>query len=276
MNDIRTMVSDLSLQAYLAAPGVNSGFLHDLARSPAHAKYNLDQPKVATKAMNTGSLVDAMILDRIAMESEFVVRPDRWDDWRTNAAKEWRQEQESLGKTVVTPDEWSNVTNMVTALQANEKARDLLWADYRKAQMSVFWDDPETALRCKCRPDCITGNVIINLKSTSGDARAKAFSRTAEDFGYWLAAAHYLAGVQMVTGEEYYHCWVVVEQKPPYGVKVYSTHAEDGPSRDLDAAFEERRNLLHLAAQCMFWDQWPGYPVCIETLKRPKWANLET
>lgn len=263
--------SGLTMHAYLKHPGISAGFLSRMKRSPAHARYDFDHPKASTEAMDTGSLVDAMILDFVDLRGRFVIRPPEFKDWRTSKSQEWRDEQERNGKIVVTLDQWTRALAMKDALWCHPNARDLLWHENRRCQESIFWVDDVTDLYCKARPDCWIDRVIVNLKSTA-DARPHAFSRTAENFGYWLGAAHYLAGAYAVTGTEHIHCWVVVEQEPPHGVRIYSTHGPDGFSAALLAAEMEWREAMNAAAACFKSGVWAGYPISIETLKRPRWA----
>src|SRR5258708_18976764 len=40
-----------------------------------------------------------LFLGRTGFDAEFVVRPEKWKDWRTNDAKEWRDEMLAAGLT---------------------------------------------------------------------------------------------------------------------------------------------------------------------------------
>src|SRR5690606_40911224 len=50
-----------------------------------------------------------LYLGRKGFDAEFVVRPSEWKDWRTAAARDWRDEQIKAGKTIITDGELAQI-----------------------------------------------------------------------------------------------------------------------------------------------------------------------
>ncbi len=91
-----------------------------------------------------------------------------------------------------------------------------------RSEESFFWQDPETGLACKCRPDYLrTDRILLDIKTTE-NASLEEFSRTLLKYNYHLSAAHYLDGVSAVTGQ---HCEtfliIACEKSAPYCVQVF-------------------------------------------------------
>lgn len=53
---------------------------------------------------NLGHAVHTLLLGEDGFGQKYVVRPKEWKDWRTDAAKEWREEQVKAGKFVLVPE----------------------------------------------------------------------------------------------------------------------------------------------------------------------------
>ena len=76
--------------------------------SPYKWKYGYNDDSSPTPAMRLGTLIHALCFD----ENDYVVSP--YPDFRTKESREWRDEQENLGFTVVSEKE------MITAQGASD------------------------------------------------------------------------------------------------------------------------------------------------------------
>jgi hypothetical protein len=75
---------------------------------------------------------------------------------------------------------------MVEAIQRNSIAMRII-VD-AQVEKSVYWQDNDTCLTFKSRPDIISGNIVADLK-TCKDVAYKAFQRSCMDYGYFLQAS---------------------------------------------------------------------------------------
>ena len=102
---------------------------------------------------------------------------------------------------------------MAAAVRSHQAAAELLRDG--QAEQSFWWDDADTGLRCKCRPDWLNGATVIDLKTTT-DASPAGFAKSCATFRYHVQASHYLAGLP---AERF--IFIAVEKVYPYAVGVY-------------------------------------------------------
>jgi PDDEXK-like domain of unknown function (DUF3799) len=214
--------------------------LRQMARSPAHARYALDNEAPDTVAMRLGRLCHAVALDQATGPVWAGTRRGKaWDEFK--AAHD--------GEDIVTEDEMGAAAAMAGALLTHQEARSLLEGVREK---TIFFDF--AGRKCRATPDVFDADNITELKSTY-DASPGHFPYHAMRMGYhaqmaWqkdaLNAGGYPVPVQL---------WIVaVESKPPYAVAVFQVtpRAEDFGRRLYRTWLEEFLN-------CERSNHWPGY-----------------
>jgi exodeoxyribonuclease VIII len=255
----RAIIDHLSNEEYHADPAVSASHLHQVARSGQHywARY-VDpnrQPVRPTAAMTTGSLVHCAVLEPNELSKRYGIAPDR----RTRAGKEAAAEMQANGIEPVSEADMLLAENMARAVHHHPYAAELLSAG--KPETSIWWDDPQTGLRCKCRPDWINGSTCVDLKTTT-DASPKGFAKSVAGFRYHVQDAHYLA-----CGLFDQFIFIAVEKEAPFAVGVYELDAD---------AFAEGQRLrdrdLQRIANCRAMAAWPGYGDELQILSLPGWA----
>jgi exodeoxyribonuclease VIII len=209
--------------------------------------------------MKLGSLTHCAVLEPDELSSRYGICLPR----NTKAGKEMEGEMIAAGIEAVTAAEMEQAMAMAGSVRSHQAAAALLRDG--KAEQSFWWDDIQTGLRCKCRPDWYTGNTIVDLKTTT-DASPKGFARSVAQWRYAIQQNHYLAG----TFAERF-VFIAVEKAYPYAVGVY----------ELDEAAAlygeaERRNNLQTIADCRAISEWPGYGNTIQSLSLPAWALTAT
>ncbi|AGH57650.1 exonuclease VIII [Cyanophage KBS-S-2A] len=245
---------------YHADPAISASHLHAIAKSPEHyyARY-LDpdrKPSTPTPAMKFGSLVHTAVLEPDEIYNRYAVCPPR----NTKAGKEAAAEMAANGIEAVTQSDWDMARDMRDAVHAHPIASDLL--SEGAPEQSVWWDDPTTKQRCKCRPDWLKSDgTIIDLKTTQ-DASVDGFAKSVARFRYHVQQAHYQNG----TGAERF-IFIAVEKYEPYSVGVYELDA-DAIAEGSRLAFRDLRRI----ATCRKLDEWPGYSPTITSLSLPTWA----
>lgn len=235
---------------------VSKSWLDRLKQSPAHLRHYLDTAKVETKALRVGRIVHCAILEPDIFARDFVIKPKF--DGRTTVGKtglaEW--EAANAGKMDVTVAEFEMAKGIRESVMAHKGARALLERT-GAAEQSAFWNNPESGVDCKCRPDYIH-DFIVDLKTTE-DASPEAFKWSIKKYRYHIQAAQYTEGTQR---ERF--VIIAAEKSPPYGVAVYLL--DDG---DVATGMEQRRRELDLYAECRATGKWPAYPDTIQPIKMP-------
>lgn len=259
--------AQLTNAEYHAHPAVSKSHLDLVARSPRHYWHRYLNPDAErpepTPAMVLGSAVHTRTLESERYELEYAVAPAI--DRRTKAGKEaWeRFNAEASGKTVLTLEQHQQAAAVAAAVREHPAAA-LVLSKPGQVESSHFWDDQETGLQCKCRPDWHSDcrRLIVDLKTTD-DASPAAFAKSIHRFRYHVQAAWYLQGL----GAEQF-VFIAVEKAPPYLVGVYVATPEMVAAGQRVAA----RDLTRLA-ECRAADSWPGYGDEITPIDLPRWSD---
>jgi len=254
----------ISNAEYHADPAVSASHLHAVAASPYHYWSRFLDPNrpviEPTAAMRLGSLVHCAVLEPDELNSRYAVAPDR----RSKDGKATAAMLAASGIEAVTAADMELAMAMAASVRSHQAAAELLRNG--KAEQSFWWDDVDTGLRCKCRPDWYYGTTVVDLKTTT-DASPQGFAKAVANWRYHVQQAHYMAG----TFAERF-VFIAVEKTYPYAVGVYELDATA-----MNVGYALRRNNLQTIADCRAINEWPGYSQGIQNLSLPKWAlNTET
>jgi len=247
--------------AYHADPALGSTSLKTLAtKTPAHYQHNLTHPKFSD-AFTLGTAVHSLVLEGDASSVTVVAH----DNWLTKDAKAAKVKALAAGRQPLLEKEWQQVMDMRNAVMNHPEARALFTG--HKAEQSVFWTELD-GLALKCRPDAWRPGLLVDLKTTV-NADPNEFGKTAHNFGYHQSAAHYIDGVQMVTGERLPFRFVLVEKTAPYLVSVVEL---DWEAIDYGRQLNDRAKRIY--RECSESGNWPGYPAT-EPISLPNYAVYE-
>ena len=241
----------------------SSSSLKEILRSPAHYRARLADPP-DSKAMQIGSALHAAVLEPEALEAGFAV----WDGPRRGRDYEAFL-QANADKSVLNAEEMHKVTGMREAIFGYPLAdlRSLLARGTR--ELSIYWRDERTGVKCRARPDCFLDGVAFDLKKTQ-DARPGEFAKAVARYSYDFQGAFYLDGLRRFTGRESFtFVLIAVEEAPPHAVWLHELSPELLTSAQLDV-----RRALALHARCTESGGWPGYPQPYSELAAlPRWAR---
>lgn len=257
--------SGLPEKVYRNAPGVNISSLKKMRISPAHYKAALEDTETdRTGALAIGTLVHSLTLDETPRP--YILRPDKWDSWRTTESREWRDAQMV---DVLTPDEERTVLRCMEALKGSSIIHRM--ASCGHAEVSVFKKHRRTGLLLKGRADLVAEDgdgkrhaADIKTVPDSGADR-DAFSRSISDRDYHLQDAFYtdLLGLKSFT-------FVAVEKGAHAGVALYKLDDDD---RELGR--RTYNAFLMRLRQCMDADTWPSYPEGIRKIGLTNWKRKQ-
>ena len=254
---IHSMVSNAE---YHADPAVSASHLHAISRSPqTYYKRFIDPERPRsepTAAMRLGTFVHTAVLEPDDLDRRYAVCATRKGSTTYNKLID-------KGIEPVTQAQWDQALSMCDAVRNHPEAAWLL--SDGKAEQSVWWDDEQFDLRCKCRPDWWNGDIVIDLKTTQ-DASPRGFAKSVANFRYHVQQMHYLRGTNAAR-----FIFIAVEKEYPFAVGVYEL------DNDACGVGEElRQRDMQRIKTCKQRDEWPGYSNDISSLSLPPYAtNVE-
>ncbi|EQA0353695.1 exodeoxyribonuclease VIII [Salmonella enterica subsp. enterica serovar Rubislaw] len=260
---------DIPNEAYHAGPGVSKSQLDDIADTPAIYLWRKNAPvdTEKTKSLDTGTAFHCRVLEPKEFSKRFIIAPEF--NRRTSAGKEeektFLEECARAGITVLTAEEGRKIELMYQSVMALPLGQWLVEsAGY--AESSVYWEDPETGILCRCRPDKIIPEFhwIMDVKTTADIQR---FRTAYYDYRYHVQDAFYSDGYRAQFGEIPTFVFLVASTTAEcgrYPVEIFMM----GEDAKLAGQREYRRNLQTLA-ECLNNDEWPA----IKTLSLPRWAK---
>lgn len=224
------------------------------------------EPAQPSRAMEIGSCLHALALENRAA---YAVAPEC--DRRTKAGKlAWDAFQATCdGKMIVSGVEEKRLVDMAEALQENPMGRMLL-ETRGVIETPIYWDDLETGLSCKAKPDKLidSAGIVVDLK-TCLDVSPEAFSRAVANYGYHRQAAWYLEGIRRLHKISAQFLFLCVGKEPPHEVATYEL-SQDA----LSQGTQENRELLEELKECHQSGYWGGrWEKEIFILNLPRWAQ---
>jgi hypothetical protein len=255
--------TDIGNIDYHRSAGISASGLKLISKTPYHfySRYLTGMPHVQTDAMMIGSAAHTKILEPDKFDDEYAIYSGTM-----RRGKGWEKfKDESEGKNILLRKDYDAIAGMRDAVFGNRAASFLLKSGV--VESSHFWIDQSTGVLCKCRPDYLREDVVIDLKTTE-DASPGGFSRSVANYSYHNQAAYYLDGVEQTSGTTIgQFIFICVERKPPHLVAIYTLSPQD-----VELGRAKNRQALQVYADCLQRGQWPGYPEKIEVISLPAWA----
>lgn len=249
--------------------GISSTELKKIMVTPAHYRHWKDNPQEDTPALLYGRAAHKYILETYDFYNEFAVAPSV--DRRTKEGKEtWAKfVSESNGKDVITEEQFKQIEQMRNVMLATPFVSKLINGEH---EISYFWTDEDTGLKCKVRPDSINHKlrVIVDYK-TCDNAETEHFMKQAIDLGYDLQAYMYQQGVKENLGEKYLFVFIAQEKKPPYAVNILE--ADENFMASGKRIFNEMLNVYKECSESGNWYGYLGADNQINSLGVPKWIE---
>lgn len=264
-------VYDLDIDLYhsqkcCAGPSVSSSALRKVllecpARFYAYSDINPDPyEKETSKAFGFGKAAHALMLGEPRFETFFFVSPHEvfnknpgkaWhDDWKAQveAGNETRQ--------LVRPSEMKIVERMVKAQRADP---EVLNAFVEGApEKSIIWQDEETGVFLKARPDWLPHKPAERLTTeykTTVTCQPRKLSAAVFQYGYEMQAALCLDAIETVMGVTPKGMAHIVQEKDaPYLVELKLFTPEQ-----INFGRLKYRKAVRIFADCLHTGKWPGW-----------------
>lgn len=264
-----SLVAGISNEDYHDSAGVSSSQLKYVVHAPAKYKAMIDGEIDfnQTPAMALGTAVHIMALEPDLVDEQIIQKPKFSGPGAVLERKEFNDEHE--GKVILSADQLAAARAMAANIMKLPDFKRIS-ADSQN-EMSGWYDDPETGLLCRYRPDMRTEWCIADVK-TCASAEKSAFSRQIYNLGYHISAAHYIAGDSVLMGTDHRQfIFICVESTAPHLAAVYVLDEED-----LRFGEWQRARGLAKIKECQDKGEWPSYQGGIaSSIGVPHWAKKE-
>lgn len=272
------------------APAISAGFAWKLDHGgPARAWFDSPmnpafEPQDNT-AFDIGRAAHLMFLESDLFDGAIQVVRGFTKDGKPSAgyssqdAKDQRIAAREAGKTPLLPDELDMILQMRAAMNnampdlpfmtAPAFARNGLGGG--KAEQSYFWQDRETGVWCKSRPDYVrpfskNQDVLVDYKTM---APADDLSRYAFSMGWHTRAAWYIDGHRNLTGRDALYWYIAQEKAAPHFVTVAKMD-----ERAIEWGAKVNRRAIRIFADCLASGKWPTKHADTVTIELPRWAEM--
>jgi len=230
---------------------VSKSLICSFIEDPGAWKY---YPKAKpTMAMRAGSLIDCLLTEPLEFKNRYVV--SEYDEFRTNASKEWRTEMEASGLVVLKQSELEAAQSQLIAIKSKPEAAAIL--DGAQFQVA-FRHATKYPFASKGLIDILPadGETIVDLKTCAPSAleSKRSLQRYIFDWMYHVQAGAYCDGYALATGEERTRFkFIFITSAPPFKVAVVEL-----PYSAIALGADVYRNGLKQFAECLETDTYPS------------------
>jgi len=241
---------------------VSQSALKTFMRSPLHYKLEyIDKvKKEPTRAMILGSALHCLILESDKFSRDYFVLPENLDK-RTKEAKALLESDEVKSKTILSYDEYVNLTEIRDAVFNNKKINETgLLANCEK-EKEIFFEmslDDDRVL-CKSKLDAVNfeKNYIVDIKTTD-DAKPEFFKWSIKNYGYDIQAAFYMNAFYSIKNifPDFY--LIAVEKSAPFAISIVKI-----TSNDVVSSFNKINTALKELVRCKRENDWYDYSLSI-------------
>jgi hypothetical protein len=245
---IKSLINETPRKAFLQHPGLNPQ-----AKEKPSEKFDI------------GTAAHAVFLT-----GEDIITIINASDWRTNAAKEARDEARAAGKVPLLAAQYDEVIAMVATAEqslAEWEGRGLKIAD-GDSELTYIWQEPN-GVWCRIRPDWVIKDrtLGIDYKTTGQSADPQEYNRIAIANGHDIQDAFYTHGIEKIEGYELDFIFMVQETEYPY---LCAFHSLDMMAKDMGE--QKVETGIKLWDKHLRTGQWPGYGNMTFTMEAPPWA----
>lgn len=149
-----------------------------------------------------------------------------------------------------------------------DDAEVLGFFDTGKPEVTINWDD--NGIFCKARPDYLSADWHISVKTTSASANPAVFSRRSlSALGYDFGLEFYRRGL-LANGIDVKHRILIIEQQEPYGCSLISL----APNKKASCRIYVER-AIKLWKECSSTGVFSGYPSETAEIEATPWEIAE-
>lgn len=249
----------------------SSGARRLLDTSPARFRHEQDNPRAPKKEFDFGHAAHSLVL---GVGSELREIPSKIlasnGAASTADAKAFIAKARDENAVALKSDDYRQVHEMADKLLEHPIAGPLFKGEGQPEQ-SLYYDDPETGIRLRARPDWMTSPggrlLIVDYKSTK-DANPAKFIKSVAEYGYHCQHPWYVDAVKALElDEDPPFLFVAQEKTKPYCVSV--TQLDENA---VELGRRRNRKAIDLYAQCVADNHWPSWDHDVYPISLPRWA----
>ncbi len=241
---------------------INWSSLKQMDTSPLHYVHYRAKPMDDNANLRVGRAAHCAILEPEMFATEYVLWPKR------RAGKDWtefKELHELNGNAILNQTEYDLALALRDAFHLHPVANNYL-RDSTHREVSITWTDAATGLECKARPDLVTADTLVDIK-TAANHTLDGFGRAAGSYAYHTQLAWYLDSLREIDDRPRRVVLVAIEKKPPHDVACYVV------TDDLISIGRRHyRALLDRLVECQRTNSWPGVAPAETDLQIPDWA----
>lgn len=263
-------VYDISNDRYHASEGLSRTALWTFKQLPQKYWYHYLSGEYITPADTEahllGHMLHTLLLEPDQFDARYFMMPKVNRTTKQGKASYETALHEANGRQLFNTEQWDLLQGMYDTLQDQKIVRDVLTGDVA-FETSIFWEDQETGLLCKARPDIWNSPICADLKTTE-DASYRAFQYSAMKYGYFLQAGMIYEALKSIGWTFEKFLFICAEKKKPHPVGLYLLDDEA-----LQFGIDLFHQLLRRFAECKHKNEWPDYG--IQMLMIPRYATME-
>lgn len=233
-----------------------------------HPRLNPNYVTEEKAIFDTGHAAHSLLLEGIDKMAVIDAK-----DWKTNAAKDARDEARANGKIPVLSKQAGEIREMVSVAEdylAHCELNIEALADEGDSELSFYWK--ELGCWARIRVDWIAKDraLILDYKTTGTTADVSQYQGIITHTGLDVQDALYRRGVHAVEGTQPRMVFLVQETKPPY---ICSLMAMDCMFREMGMQKVEKG--IAMWKDCLTTNRWPGYSMDIQVVEPKPWSLAE-
>ncbi len=252
-------------RAYRALPRLNYSSIASLLKSPAHYIAKISESPASTKQMNFGSAFHSYTLEPEKFKSEYMIKTL---DARTVAGKKALFEAEALKQKIISDEDFHRIKRMDAKIKAHSIASKLLTGG--EAESVLLFDlnaSNGNLVKCKSKVDYMFSETLIDLKTTT-DASVNGFTKSIENFNYFVQGSFYSHGMEKLTGKRPDFIFVAIESEPPYSVNVIKLS-----ENHYTVGYRNVYEAVDVYEECTRTNTYPSYPEIVYESVMSKWLK---
>lgn len=229
--------------------------------------FNPERPVVDKPHFRFG----AAIHEALTHDVQFWSKIKTWPNWRTNKAKEERDEWQAAGNWAFRDDELVAIKGMLAALRNDRLSREAFSGE-GYVEQTIAWRHPDTGIWLRTRPDWRPQKMLfVPDYKTATSSRPDQFVRQLINLGYHIQAALIQDGCKAVFDVEPRIMFVAQEKVEPYIPAVIECPPD---------AIRIGRMLVAKACrrlqECVEKQHFPGYTdKKVAQVKTPGWVEYQ-
>lgn len=279
---MKAWIETISNEEYHKKEGLSASGIKLLLECPRKYwwKYVMKKDTESSPALLEGTEFHTFILERLEFDQRYYTIPAGLNIKRNSnegKANYEAQVKAANGRLLIDAERLEILTDMRASLYSIPRVAAILAKGI--AEQCVFWQDLETGIVLKTKPDYTNHQVKIlpDLKTTT-DASYSAFSLAIYKYGYHIQAAMQQDGLKALTGYDYKPLYLPVEKSAPYCAAAYELN-----EADIDHGRSDYRKAIEIYKKCVKEAYWPSYSEfeeegeskSIQTISIPYWAQQQ-